>query len=118
MTTNERRPIPTAPGYTIDRLGQVYRHEAGRAVRIPSDAAGRLKLAVGRSVTVLNRREILGVVWPEEVVVEGTVATLDAIEAAEVTEETVVPERGAVEVEPEPSKPKRRRRRSHDPDAN
>lgn len=96
MTTNERRPIPTAPGYTIDRLGQVYRHASGRAVRVPSDAEGRIKIIVGRSCAVINRREILGVVWPDEVVVESTVATLDKIEA---------------EADPAPVKPKTRARR-------
>lgn len=116
MTTNERRPIPSAPGYTIDRIGQVYRHEAGRAVRVPSDATGRLKLTVGRSCSVFNRREILGVVWPEEVVVEGTVKTLDEIEAAEVKPPPKPEPVEEVEAEPEPEvkpdPPKRRRRRN------
>ena len=63
--TAERRQIPTAAGYSIDRSGQVYRVEGGHAARVPADTAGRVTLHVGRSCQVLSCSDLLAVVWPE-----------------------------------------------------
>jgi len=94
-------------------MGQVYRLDGARAIRIPSDANGRLKLQVGRSCQVVNRREILGLVWPEEVTSEAHISTLDKIEAAEMPREVEVTESKPKRDEPaeEVEKPKRSRSR-------
>ena len=80
QNTHERRPIPAAPDHYIDRVGQVYQLKGGHAVRIPSDSSGRFTFHVGRSCRVMNRRDILSVVWPDEVHMEESVARLDKIE--------------------------------------
>ena len=102
----ERRPIPNAPGYFMDQIGEVYRKAGGNIHRIASDPSGLMKLHSGNSCQVIHRRELLKIVWPDEIPNEPLMAVLDSIQpetAPKASEE-------AVEAPPK-EKPRRRRRR-------
>jgi hypothetical protein len=66
MSMNARRTILGFPSYQIDRTGQVYRVDGDRAVRVPCDADGRVKITLDHRVVLLNLAEALAHAFPEE----------------------------------------------------